>query len=722
MASEHDDLAALYGDLGEAENNFNGVQSEAEATSAGHQPGDEDDILFAQLYGAQPEQPKEKSRPKEFNPYVAAKQDGEHIIQIETKVGVETGGADGIDRGQTGGGGEDQIQEKERRDEEEEEEGGGEEEEDDDDLMITLDENATAYEPSQVRFQYQRSGAGEAGGATAQQAIGAAPGQHMDDAAATIPGLGVMGTKTAIGGIPRSAIPGLATSFAHSHPAPVPTSGQLGQAPQNQMGADKVGGKPASKVNLLRSEDAVFPSQWQPGLAIKLPGQTRVSPEEYREFLSLGHGDIYDINLDYVVDPPWQFPGIDPSDFFNFGMNETTWKEYTDRVKQFRMEYTLKNQIQTLDQGRAAAPAAPGQGWTNVPAEVAAPLRETDIGEQTLGMPSFDQKDDQYEAFVTSERPPRVSWHRLGSPWDHTIVLTGQELEFAQEGSDGEALQPPVTYPHKQYHQHQRPPPPHLHMQMQMQMPLPMPLRPVMAPAGHPSNLNLGAGPGIRAHQPQAVHQAVPPPRRPQTFQLPPPFIPGPGPRPGMAGGVEEMLPPPFIMGGTTQYPGAPQLQGEAHPEGGLAMGMDIEFQADRDHRGVSPYDRRGGPRGYKPGGFVPRGRGRGSGTGPRGRGFFAGRGMHPHGAQEDYRESRGDDRRLGSGYRNSSDNREESYWSSPPERGGRPQQRDRGRDRERSLDRDSRRPFRGEYDRDSYRDSTRDSNRERYYDRDRRR
>lgn len=229
-----------------------------------------------------------------------------------------------------------------------------------------------------------------------------------------------------------------------------------------------------------------------------------------------------------------------------------------------------------------------------------------------------------------------------------------------------------------------------------------------MPTAGHPSNLNLGGGPGIRAHQPQAVHQAVPPPRRPPPFQLPTPFIPGPGPRPGMAGGVEEMLPPPFIMGGTPQYPGAPQMQGEAPPEGGLAMGMDIEFQADRDHRGVSPYDRRGGPRGYRPGGFMPRGRGRGSGAAPRGRGFFAGRGMPPHSVQEDYRESRGDDRRMGSGYRNSSDNREQSHWTSPPERGGRPQQRDRdrGRDRERSSERDSRRPPpRRDYDRDSYRE-----------------
>lgn len=116
--------------------------------------------------------------------------------------------------------------------------------------------------------------------------------------------------------------------------------------------------------------EPVFPSEWQPGLPIKLPGQaragsapmllllgaataaaaaycamrcrcrqanqpatwaaltadrhcspslllllacslacwlqTRVSPEEYKEFLSLGHGEIFSLDLDSVVDAPWR--------------------------------------------------------------------------------------------------------------------------------------------------------------------------------------------------------------------------------------------------------------------------------------------------------------------------------------------------------------------------------------------------------------------------------
>jgi hypothetical protein len=35
----------------------------------------------------------------------------------------------------------------------------------------------------------------------------------------------------------------------------------------------------------------------------------QVSPEEYKEFLNLGHGEIFDIDLDSVVDAPWRWVG-----------------------------------------------------------------------------------------------------------------------------------------------------------------------------------------------------------------------------------------------------------------------------------------------------------------------------------------------------------------------------------------------------------------------------
>ena len=89
--------------------------------------------------------------------------------------------------------------------------------------MITLDENATSYEPAPNRFQYQRHAAA-APEAQAPGTVGAAPGQHVDNAdAAALPGLnfGGFGSRTTIGGIPRSAIPGLSASTL----APPPSAG-----------------------------------------------------------------------------------------------------------------------------------------------------------------------------------------------------------------------------------------------------------------------------------------------------------------------------------------------------------------------------------------------------------------------------------------------------------------------------------------------------------------
>lgn len=256
--------------------------------------------------------------------------------------------------------------------EEEDEETGSETSEDEDDLVITLDENATEYEPSQSKFQktFKPPGGGLYTGTGEEE-----------NGAAAIPGLGGAAPRVAIGGIPRSAIPGLAVSFA--------AAGQSG--PPKSVPADFQ--TESLPVHEMRMEDAVFPSQWSPGLPIKLPGQTRVSPEEYKEFLSLGHGDIFGLDIDSVIDAPWRLPGTDPGDFFNYGMNISEWKAYQERVKQFRLEFTMKGQIQTFDQSQAETlPPMLGPG-------------DEDAGDRSLQTSMLDARDGSYEAFVTSERP-----------------------------------------------------------------------------------------------------------------------------------------------------------------------------------------------------------------------------------------------------------------------------------------------------------------------------
>ena len=48
----------------------------------------------------------------------------------------------------------------------------------------------------------------------------------------------------------------------------------------------------------LRDVGAMWPSQANDGQPIKMPRQTKVGPEEYKEFLALGHGEIFTLDLD----------------------------------------------------------------------------------------------------------------------------------------------------------------------------------------------------------------------------------------------------------------------------------------------------------------------------------------------------------------------------------------------------------------------------------------
>eukprot|EP00976_Prorocentrum_cordatum_P113467 1195703-Prorocentrum_minimum.AAC.5 len=48
----------------------------------------------------------------------------------------------------------------------------------------------------------------------------------------------------------------------------------------------------------------------------KLPGGRGawkfIPPEEYKEFIALGHGAIFDLDLDNTDEAPWKEPGANP--------------------------------------------------------------------------------------------------------------------------------------------------------------------------------------------------------------------------------------------------------------------------------------------------------------------------------------------------------------------------------------------------------------------------
>ncbi|KAJ8910608.1 hypothetical protein NQ315_003336 [Exocentrus adspersus] len=50
-------------------------------------------------------------------------------------------------------------------------------------------------------------------------------------------------------------------------------------------------------------------------------------PAEDKQLPTLNSNNIYDFEIDNMEDKPWNRPGADITDYFNYGFNETTWKK-----------------------------------------------------------------------------------------------------------------------------------------------------------------------------------------------------------------------------------------------------------------------------------------------------------------------------------------------------------------------------------------------------------
>eukprot|EP00042_Codosiga_hollandica_P051525 m.633420 g.633420 ORF g.633420 m.633420 type:complete len:473 (+) comp58300_c0_seq3:41-1459(+) len=73
---------------------------------------------------------------------------------------------------------------------------------------------------------------------------------------------------------------------------------------------------------------------------------------------------IYDASMDQFADKPWLKAGADLTDYFNYGFDETTWKEYQEKQRQIRSELQQRALIlQHQAPGtRAVMPPAPARG------------------------------------------------------------------------------------------------------------------------------------------------------------------------------------------------------------------------------------------------------------------------------------------------------------------------------------------------------------------------
>ncbi|XWS70382.1 hypothetical protein CRYUN_Cryun03dG0043300 [Craigia yunnanensis] len=108
------------------------------------------------------------------------------------------------------------------------------------------------------------------------------------------------------------------------------------------------------------------------------------------EFTLPSHKTVFEVDIDSFEEKPWKYPGVDLSDFFNFGLNEESWKDYCKQLEQHRLETTMQSKIRVYESGRTEQnydpdlppelAAATGQ---EVPAD-AANLGNSDGGQNDL--------------------------------------------------------------------------------------------------------------------------------------------------------------------------------------------------------------------------------------------------------------------------------------------------------------------------------------------------
>jgi hypothetical protein len=62
---------------------------------------------------------------------------------------------------------------------------------------------------------------------------------------------------------------------------------------------------------------------------------------------------------------PWRLPTVNVRDFFNYDMNERSWRDYCAKVARYRAQYSLSSRIEVLthDDDYSDKPQLAGGCW-----------------------------------------------------------------------------------------------------------------------------------------------------------------------------------------------------------------------------------------------------------------------------------------------------------------------------------------------------------------------
>ncbi|KAL2929912.1 FIP1[V]-like protein [Bienertia sinuspersici] len=119
------------------------------------------------------------------------------------------------------------------------------------------------------------------------------------------------------------------------------------------------------------------------------------------EFTLPSHKTVFDVDVDSFDEKPWKYPGVDVSDFFNFGLNEDSWKEYCKQLEQLRLESTMQSKIRVYESGRAEQEYDP-----DMPPELAAAAGHHDASAENVDAAKVDGGTGDMAKGSARLRPP----------------------------------------------------------------------------------------------------------------------------------------------------------------------------------------------------------------------------------------------------------------------------------------------------------------------------
>ncbi|KAA8535316.1 hypothetical protein F0562_030319 [Nyssa sinensis] len=119
------------------------------------------------------------------------------------------------------------------------------------------------------------------------------------------------------------------------------------------------------------------------------------------EFTLPSHKTIFDVEIDSFEEKPWRLPGIDISDFFNFGLNEDSWKDYCKQLEQLRLEATMQSKIRVYESGRTEQEYDP-----DLPPELAAATGIYDVSSENANLGKTDAGQSDSAKGSARVRPP----------------------------------------------------------------------------------------------------------------------------------------------------------------------------------------------------------------------------------------------------------------------------------------------------------------------------